>query len=134
MNTRTKIYIALAVAAVLAIGIIGGSAWSDHKVRRLEREIDHARQTANDASKNAATLERDAAVYKEKIAYLESQLTETQSQARKQDEQLKTHKTITDNARRDVERARGVRPGDATAPNVAELCRKLAALGHACDK
>ncbi len=131
MNTRTKIYIALGIAAALAIGIFGGSAWSDHKARQLEREIDAARQAANDASQNAATLERDAAVYKEKIAYLESQLAETGKQARKQDEQIKTQKTITDNARRDVERARGVRPNDATA---AELCRKLAALGHACDK
>ena len=131
MNTRTKIYIALGVAAVLAIGIFGGSAWSDHTVRKLEREIDNARQTANDASQNAATLERDAAVYKEKIAYLESQLAESGKQARKQDEQIKTQKTITDNARRDVERARGVRPNDATT---AKLCRKLAALGHACDQ
>jgi septal ring factor EnvC (AmiA/AmiB activator) len=134
MNTRTKIYIALGIAAVLAVGIFSGSAWSDHKVRKLELEVDHARQTANDASQNAATLERDAAVYKEKIPYLESQLAETGKQARKQDEQIKTQKTITDIARRDVERARSVRPGDASAPNVAELCRKLAALGHACDQ
>ncbi len=134
MNTRTKIYIALGIAAVFAVGIIGGSAWSDHRLRQLEREIDHARETANDASQNAATLERDAAVYKEKIAYLESQLSDTQTQARRQNEQLKTQKTTTDNARRDVERARGVRPGDASAPNAAELCRKLATLGHACDQ
>lgn len=131
MNTRTKIYIALGVAAVLAIGIFGGSAWSDHRVRKLERNIEQAKQAANDASRNAEKLERDAAIYKEKIAYLESQLAETGKQARKQDEQINTQKTITDNARRDVERARGVRSNDATA---AELCRKLAALGHACDK
>lgn len=134
MNTRTKIYIALGIAAVLVIGIFGGSAWSDHKVRNLERDIDAARQTANDASQKAATLERDAAVYKEKIAYLESQLSDTQTQARRQDEQLKIQKTTTDIARRDVERARGVRPSDASAPTAAELCRKLTALGHACDE
>lgn len=134
MNTRTKIYIALGVAAVFAVGIIGGSAWSDHRVRKLERDIDQSKKTANDASQNAATLERDAAVYKEKIAYLESQLSDTQTLARRQDEQLKIQKTTTDNARRDVERARGVRPSDAAAPNVAELCRKLAVLGHACDQ
>lgn len=131
MNTRTQIYIALGLTTVLAIGIFGGSAWSDHKVRQLEGEIDAARQTANDASQKAATLERDAPVYKEKIAYLESQLSDTQTQARRQDEQLKTQKSITDIARRDVERARSVRPSDA---NADELCRKLAALGHACDQ
>ncbi len=129
MNTRNKIYIAVTIAAVLAVGIFGGSVWSDHKVSQLERRIVEARQTADETQKISEKRDIDAAAYLEKIAYLERRIAENQTQARKQDEQIEKHSTNTRNARADLERVRRVRANDASIPG---LCEKLAALGHQC--
>ena len=129
MTLNTKIYIGVAVVAVFAIGIFGGSAWSNHKIERLEQAVDNAKQNAERSAQAAAEKETAAAEFRQKTEYLERQLTEIQTIARKQDEQLEKLNTNTRGARADVDRARRTRTIAATA---AELCQKLAELGHGC--
>lgn len=129
MKLTTKIYLIAALAASLVIGSLAGSAWSNHKMRQLERDAEAARQTAVESRNAADRLELDAAAYQQKIIYLEDKLSAARETSKKQDEKIKNKTDITRNARADVERARRTRTNDATA---AELCQKLAALGHPC--
>ncbi|HEX3100372.1 MAG TPA: hypothetical protein VHQ01_01195, partial [Pyrinomonadaceae bacterium] len=87
MKPQTKIYIGLA-AAIFMIGMLGGATWSNHKIAKLEQTVDAVKQQADEISKTAATKETEAAEYKAKIEYLERQLTEIQTIARKQDDEL----------------------------------------------
>lgn len=130
MNIRTKIYVASAVAAIFAIGVLGGSAIEWRKERQLERRIADATNMAAEMKRAADAREAEAARYREKIAYLEDQIADSRAEAARQDEQIRNKSNITDAARADVARARGVRSGDAT---VERLCRKLEDLGHKCD-
>lgn len=129
MTLQIKTYIALAIAAIFAIGIVGGAAWSDQKLATLERDVETAKKEAEGTEQSAIEKEIEAAGYKEKIEYLNGQLTEINTIARKQNEELEK---LTDNSRRargDADRARSTRAINATA---AELCAKLAEIGHAC--
>jgi predicted RNase H-like nuclease (RuvC/YqgF family) len=127
MTTKIKIYIAIGAALFLIVA--GYSLWSGLHMRRLEKATKEAKAVAVDQQKHADELERASLKYEEKIAYLEANLSELQTLARKQDEELKTIEITTGNARRDVERARSIRTVAATAD---EVCRKLAELGHRC--
>ena len=130
MTTKTKVYIAIAAAVLLAIGIIGGTAWSDHKIGKLETAVETAKQQAEESDRIALAAEQKAAEYKSKTEYLEQQIAGSKTTARRQDERLKTQTTNTARARRDVERTRGVRSIDT---DVNELCAKLSELGHPCE-
>lgn len=129
MTFQTKIYIAIGIAAILLIGIIGGAAWSNRKIASLESEVTKAKSEADGIQRSALSKEIEAAEYKHKIDYLEQQLAEIQIIARKQDEQLKRTNDTSRTARGDLDRARRTRSIEATT---AELCAKLAELGHAC--
>lgn len=129
MKPINKIYIAIAGLALLTIGIIGGHVWSDHKLGKLETEVRDAKQAAADSQQIADEKEKEASIYKAKIEYLEQQIADSQTTARRQDEKLKTQTTNTARARADVERSRSVRSIDT---GVNELCAKLAELGHPC--
>lgn len=128
MTTKIKIY--LGVAGALFLITTGYSLWSSYQLRNLESKAEDAIQRAEIQEQRANELEMSARRFEEKIAYLEANLAELQTLARKQDEELKTIETATGNARRDVERARRVRSAAATAE---EVCRKLAELGHGCQ-
>lgn len=130
MKQNNKVYIAVTAAILLVVGIIGGQMWSDQKIGRLEAAIETAKQAAAASEQNASEKEREANIYKAKIEYLERQIAELQISARRQDEKIRTQTTNTARARADVERARGVRSIDT---NAAELCAKLAGLGHPCQ-
>lgn len=130
MKTQTKIYIALAVAAIFAIGILGGAAWSNHKIAALERTADAEKQNADQFAQSAAAKEIQAAEFKAKIEYLERQLTEIQTIARKQDDELEKLNVSSRGARDNVDRARRTRSIAVTAD---QLCQKLAELGHGCE-
>lgn len=130
MTTKSKIYIAVAAAVLLAIGIIGGTAWSEQKIGKLEAAVETAKQTAAERQLIALAAEQKTAEYKVKIEYLEQQIAESNGRARRQDEKLKTQNINTTRARRDVERVRSVRSIDT---NSDELCTKLAELGHPCE-
>ena len=128
---RIKIYIGLGIAAIFAVGILGGATWSNHKIAKLEKAVGTAKQSADDAGQRAAQREIEAAQYKQKIEYLERQLADIQTIARKQDEELEKLNATSRSARSDVDRSRRTRTIVATA---AELCQKLAELGHACGE
>lgn len=127
MNTHTKIYIGLALATLTIAAFIFSSIWTTRKFTKLERELNDAKQAVQTADKLAAQRDIEAAEYKQKLEYLESNLTEIQTIARKQDEELEKLTTDTGRARTTLERTRRIRSIDTTA---AELCAKLAEVGH----
>ena len=130
MTTKTKIYIAAAIAAIFAIGTLGRAAWSERKIATLENSVGLAKQEAESSDQLAARREIEAAAYKQKIDYLESQLSEIQTIARKQDEELEKLSADSAVARGNAGDARRTRTIAATAD---ELCAKLAELGHPCS-
>ena len=130
MNPQTKIYIALAAVAILTFGVFGGAAWSNHRITKLEQAVDITKQNADRSEQAVNAKEIEAAEYKQKIEYLERQLTEIQTIAGKQDEELEKLNVISRSARSDVDRARRTR---TIAANADELCQKLAELGHGCE-
>lgn len=129
MITKTKIYIVAAISVIFAFGLIGGSAWSSYKIAKLEETVANAKAAALENQKAAEAKEIEAAEYKQKIEYLESKLTGIKQLARKQDEQLEKLSINSGSARNDVQRARRTSTISATH---AELCEKLAELGHPC--
>ena len=131
MKPLTKIYIGVAVAAIFAVGILSGSAWSDHKIHRLETAVEAARDAASTSERLAVVSEQKAAEYKQKTEYLEGKLTEIQTIARKQDDELEKLSINSLDAHARVDRTRNRR---SVTTNAAELCKKLADTGHGCTK
>ncbi|MGH9945571.1 MAG: hypothetical protein ACRD6X_00040 [Pyrinomonadaceae bacterium] len=123
-----KIYIGITAALILIIASY--SVVSYFQLRRLEADVEKAKQTADVKQKQADELEKQARKYEEKIAFLETNLETLKTLAKKQDEELSKLENTTDNARADVERRRRIRSAAATAE---ELCAKLADLGHPCQ-
>ena len=130
MTLRTKIYIAAGAVAILILIAGISTLWSGHQLGKIERELEGARSAAEQSETRALELERQAAGYEQKIQYLEGSLSALRLTAAKQDEELKTLKNNTNNARRDVDRARALRSLESTT---AELCKRLADLGHPCE-
>jgi len=128
MTFKTKIYIGIAVAIAFASLVAG--VWQSHTINKLENAVRDANQSASDKQDHAAARELEAAEYKQKIEYLEQTIAEIQKQTRRQDEKLETATNNSRIARGDVERAKRTRAGQA---NTAELCAKLAELGHDCQ-
>ena len=131
MNTQTKIYIGICLAALTIAAFIFSSIWTTRKFSNLERELRDAKQAVQTADKNAAKREIEAAAYKQKLEYLESNLTEIQTIARKQDEEPEKLTTDTGRARANVQPTRRIRTIDTTT---AELCAKLAEVGRGCRR
>lgn len=129
MNQQKKLI--LAAAAAVIVGFAIASTISDLRLRSLEREIETAKQRAEAKEAAAVLSETKAAEYKQKVEYLESEIAGIGRLARRQDEELEKVNVDIGGARRDVERAKRIRPIGTTA---AELCRKLAELGHPCDR
>ena len=131
MTTIPRIYMALAAIAVIVItALIGSALWSDRKLARMGQELDDAKRNAEAAHQRSRELEQAAAEYKQKLEYLEGSLSDLGRIASQQDEEIKSLETDTGNARGSAERARRVERVTSTA---AELCRKLADLGHPCE-
>src|ERR1043166_916605 len=128
MTFKTKIYIGIAAAIIIAISAT--AFWQSRKITALEHTVDEAKQTADQKRQAADAKELEAAEYKQKIEYLEQQLSEIQTTARKQDEKLEKLNVNSRNARASVERAKRVRTIPAAT---VELCEKLAEVGHACE-
>ena len=131
LTLKYKIYAALMVAAAISAGLLVGSALSNHKLAKLERTVEAAKQDAEIIDKGARKLEQEATEYKQKTEYLEESLSEIETIARKQDEKIKELAKNADAARDNVRRARAVRTIESTN---AELCAKLAELGHPCGE
>ncbi len=126
---KYKIYAASIFAAVIAAGIIIGTVLSNHKITKLERSVESAKQNAEVIENGSRELEQKAAEYKQKIEYLEASLSDIETIARNQDEKLKELANDTTTARDGLRRARAVRTIESTN---TELCAKLADLGHPC--
>ena len=131
MTLTRNHYIALALAAALLLVFASATFLSERRIHKLEQTIETQKQNAATLETKAAELELTAEQYRAKTAYLEQQLTQLQSRAQKQDEQLQTLDRTTDAARRNVLSTRGTRPDSPRS--AAELCQKLAAVGHPCE-
>jgi Skp family chaperone for outer membrane proteins len=131
MKFSTYVYIGAALIAAILLTASITSLWSNHKITKLEREVEAAKTTAAEKGSVADEKEKQAGEYKAKNEYLENKIAELRARANKQDEELENIKTDTDTARRRVNRARRARSIDTTA---AELCSRLADLGHPCKQ
>lgn len=129
MKTHIKIPIAIALAAILTIAIFI-YVLSNIRIANLESEVAKAKQIATQKQQTAAERELEAAEYKQKIEYLETKIDEINQLARKQDEELEKLNLNSRSARSDADAARRTRTVAATN---AELCQKLAELGHPCE-
>lgn len=128
LTTKTKLYIGLALA-ILLVTIIA-SLWSSHRIAKFDTETANAKAAAEQTEIKSRDLEQRAAEYKKKIEYFEGELSALRSIASRQDEELKNLKNNTDDARLNLSRTRAVRRIESTT---AELCAKLAELGHPCQ-
>ena len=128
MTTQTKLI--TATAGIVIVGLAVLTLVSNHKLNRLEGDVTRAKQKAHELEQQSHIAEAKAGKYVKKIEYLEGELAAIASVARRQDEELKAISGDVGAARRDVERARGVRSIDTTTD---ELCARLANLGHACQ-
>lgn len=104
MTIHAKLYL-YAAAALLAVAAAFG-IWSHFRTEGMERAVRDSAAAAESEKRRADRLETETHVYKEKAAYLEKQLAEIRSHARKQDEELKKLSADTDSARRALQRAR----------------------------
>ncbi len=132
MTKETKGYITIGAGILAMIALISGIAgWSNYKIGRLEADVADAKRTAEASEHEAMRKESEAAGYRQKIAYLETQLGETKTSARKQDEKLEKLNSDSRRVRVDADRARGTRVVPA---DTRQLCEKLAELGHPCSE
>jgi chromosome segregation ATPase len=129
MPKQTKLIIA--GAAAIIVGLIITTLILNHQLRTLDKQITQAKQHADELQTKSHIAEAKSGEYKQKIEYLEGELTAIGKIARRQDEQLKAISGDVGAARRDVERARTIRTIDTTTD---ELCARLANLGHACEQ
>lgn len=130
MTLRTEIYIAIACIVVLTAAIITFSVVSNRELARSEHDVRSAKAKANAAETRSRELESTAAEYKEKLEYMEVTLSGLRRIAMEQNEQIKLLESTTNDARRNADRAHAVRRIESTA---AELCQKLADIGHPCE-
>lgn len=131
MSGGQKLIVAAVIFIVLAFVLFGGRAWSSFEIRSLEKAVAAAKEDAANKEKLAKAKEIEAAAYREKLEYLESNLAEIQKAAKVQDEKLEKAKNNVAGARDDVRRAAAIRTIADTDTN--ELCAKLAELGHPCE-
>ncbi|MCA1589928.1 MAG: hypothetical protein LC734_05950 [Acidobacteria bacterium] len=130
MKTQYKTYFGVAVALIAAIAIAMSAINSNRQLRRLEKNANAARAAAIEKQAAADEASRKAEIYRGKIEYLNANLTELREITRRQDEEFEKFNNRTRDARGNVERTRSVRAIETTH---AELCRKLADLGHPCE-
>ncbi|MGD9590583.1 MAG: hypothetical protein AB7Q37_11250 [Pyrinomonadaceae bacterium] len=128
MTLKMKIY--LAAAAALVLISFGSWLWSEYRIGRLEKEVRNANAAGEEHAAAARKFETEAAEYRRKIEFQEERLSEMKRMAAQQDEEIEKLKLATDDARGSARRARSIERIDVTA---AELCRKLAELGHPCE-
>jgi chromosome segregation ATPase len=128
--TNTKLIYAAAVATGILLAVLGVKTFiGEMQIRRIEADIAKQKAAAETLTETAAAKETEARRYIEKIAYLETKLTEINDVARRQNEEIEKAETVVRDARDNVRRVGGLRSIAVTAD---ELCRKLAETGHPC--
>lgn len=131
LKPKTKIFVVLAIVAVLAIAVFGGHAWSTLRIWNLERKTAALREQADNKEAIANAKEKEAEKFRLEAERLEGSLAEIQKLARKQDEtidQFENGDLV--RARRSAADARSVRALESTGD---ELCKRLEELGHGCN-
>ncbi len=104
MTLKHKLY--FAAAMLIAVLIIGNSIRSYIQIARLEQAVERTKHLADQQQQRSDELEKQTNIYKEKAAYLEARLTEIETAARNQDEQLEKLSADSAAARRDLQRHR----------------------------
>lgn len=127
--TNTRLIYAAAVAAGILLAVLGVKTFIG-EMQIHESDIAKQKATAETLAETAAAKESETRRYIEKIAYLETKLTEINDVARRQNEEIEKAETVVRDARDNVHRVRGLRSIAVTAE---ELCRKLAEAGHPCE-
>lgn len=128
MTIKTKIY--AAAASVVVIVMIAALTRSYLVMTKLEKQAASAIALADEREDAAREIESRAAVFQKKIEFLEGELSALRLIADKQDDQIEILTNETAGARSAVDRSRSVRRLASTA---ADLCSRLAELGHACE-
>lgn len=129
MNTKQKITLAACAAALVLAAFLIGSMVSERRIGKLGDEAKAAARTAEMLKADAAEKEKNANEYKAKIEYLELHIAGLRTIAARQEQEAKLLEKDVAAARTDVRSAARVRAVTSTA---AELCGKLAELGHRC--
>ena len=104
MTLKHKLY--AAAATLIAALMIGSTIRSHFQIARLEKAVEQTKDLADGQKHRSDELEKETYIYKEKAAFLEASLTEIQTAARKQDEQLEKLSADSAAARRDLQRYR----------------------------
>lgn len=131
LTPRRRVLLILGVAGAILCCVCLGSVWSHFSIRSLEHDVKMAREQAANKQAIADAKEKEAQKYRLEAERLEGSLAEIRKLALKQDEELEKIGKTTGDARADAARARGVRSLDSTS---AELCRRLAEVGHGCQQ
>jgi hypothetical protein len=129
LTPRRRVLLLLGIAGTVLVCVFIGSAWSHFTIRRLERDIKMAKEQAANKQAIADAKEKEAEKFRLEAERLEGSLAEIQKIAKKQDEELEKIQVETGTARDAAARARARRAIDSTS---AELCRRLAEVGHGC--
>jgi small-conductance mechanosensitive channel len=130
MTVRQKLYAAGAVAALILTIAAVDAIRLRVATKRYEREAAALAAKAEASERTAAAAKESSVREAARAEFLEQQLKEVRDIAARQDEQIKKMDALTDDSRGRVARARGVRTVQTT---IAELCAKLAGLGHPCE-
>jgi hypothetical protein len=130
MTIRQKLYAAGVVAALILAFVAVDSVRLRVAMKRSEREAAALAAKAEASERTAAAAKESSVREAARAEFLEQQLKELRDIAARQDEQITKIDALTDDARGRVARARGVRSVQTTN---AELCAKLAGLGHSCE-
>jgi len=125
------VYAALAVIAVLIAAAGISELAAKRKFQKLTEENRRLSAAAAGKTAEAETLRREAERLTALNEYLNRRIAELRNTAQKQDELIKNLDIRIDSARNSINRTRSIR---AISANAAELCRKLAELGHACGE
>ena len=131
MTLKHKTYAALIAAALISAGILANSIWSNYQIAKLERAVEAAKNNAETVTEEARELEKNSVEYLQKIKYLEDSLSKIETIARRQDQEIEKLSKNTNAARNGVRHARSVRAIESSG---ADLCARLAEIGHACDE
>lgn len=128
--TKKMWLIAGCAAALLALIAIF-SLRTSIDIKKADERAEAKKAAAETAEDAAAELEKRQNEQTAKIEYLETEIEKLRDEARRKDEELKRLGARVRIARDRVTDAKRTRSIDT---NADELCRRLAELGHGCER
>ncbi|MBX3281184.1 MAG: hypothetical protein KF756_01785 [Acidobacteria bacterium] len=100
-------------------------------IKKADERAEAKKAAAETAEDAAAELEKRQSEHTAKIEYLETEIEKLRDEARRKDEELKRLGARVRIARDRVTDAKRTRSIDT---NADELCRRLAEVGHGCER